>query len=71
MKRITFWPQAFLGLTFNYGVLMGACASVGYVDPCMLTLYGAGVCWTVVYDTIYALQDINDDVRVSTDPTIL
>lgn len=99
MKRITGWPQAFLGFTFNYGVLMAACASIvtpsslsimtllnnnaalttrGVFDvvagelsgavsvmdwPTVLCFYAAGISWTLVYDTIYALQDKLDDIR--------
>ena len=70
MKRITWWPQAWLGLTFNWGALLGfAGASVvaplamaGFVSPAALALYIGGLFWTLGYDTIYALQDIEDDV---------
>lgn len=60
MKRITWWPQAWLGLTFNWGALVGF---VAVSDPAlpMGLLYAAGVFWTLGYDTIYALQDIEDD----------
>lgn len=96
MKRITWWPQAWLGLTFNWGALMGfaaalagsvvasiyheattlelcgsegflgscrveAQASIGDLWPTALLLYAGGVFWTLGYDTIYALQDIEDD----------
>ena len=61
MKRITWWPQAWLGLTFNWGVLLGAAAVDGGLGLQPLTLYAAGVFWTLGYDTIYALQDIEDD----------
>uniref|UniRef100_A0A7N0RDF5 4-hydroxybenzoate polyprenyltransferase n=1 Tax=Kalanchoe fedtschenkoi TaxID=63787 RepID=A0A7N0RDF5_KALFE len=58
MKRFTFWPQAFLGLTFNWGALLGWSAIRGSLDPTVvLPLYFSGVCWTLVYDTIYAHQD--------------
>ena len=61
MKRITWWPQAWLGLTFNWGVLLGfAAASVTLAWPAVW-LYAAGVFWTLGYDTIYALQDLEDD----------
>ena len=60
MKRITWWPQAWLGLTFNWGVLVGWVA-VAEPAPAMALLYAAGVAWTLGYDTIYALQDIEDD----------
>jgi 4-hydroxybenzoate polyprenyltransferase len=63
MKRITWWPQAWLGLTFNWGALMGFAAAGGAADlwPAALLLYAAGVFWTLGYDTIYALQDLEDD----------
>ncbi len=61
MKRLTWWPQAFLGLTFNWGALMGWSAATGRVSWAALALYGAGLCWTLVYDTIYAHQDARDD----------
>ncbi|MEM6912612.1 MAG: 4-hydroxybenzoate octaprenyltransferase [Pseudomonadota bacterium] len=61
MKRVTWWPQLWLGLTFNWGVLVGAAAVSGTVPLPALFLYGAGVCWTLGYDTIYALQDLEDD----------
>lgn len=57
MKRITNWPQLVLGMTFNWGALLGWSASQGTVDlAACLPLYFAGVCWTIVYDTIYAHQ---------------
>jgi len=61
MKRITWWPQAWLGLTFNWGALMGYAAVAGGLAPPTLVLYAAGVCWTLGYDTIYAVQDLEDD----------
>ncbi len=88
MKRITWWPQAWLGLTFNWGALMGFAAAVplvaGTLSPAFLAyptgiggvaihvtgwapailLYLGGVFWTLGYDTIYALQDIEDDAMV-------
>ncbi len=60
MKRITWWPQAWLGLTFNWGALVGYVA-VTDPSPAMALLYAGGVAWTLGYDTIYALQDIEDD----------
>ena len=60
MKRVTWWPQAWLGLTFNWGALVGWLA-VADPAPAMLWLYAAGLFWTLGYDTIYALQDIEDD----------
>lgn len=64
MKRVTWWPQLFLGLTFNWGALMGWCAVHGSVGWPALSLYLAGVFWTLAYDTIYACQDIVDDEKV-------
>ncbi len=61
MKRITWWPQAWLGLTFNWGALLGYAAVTGRVSPAAALLYAAGVGWTLGYDTIYALQDLEDD----------
>lgn len=60
MKRITWWPQAWLGLTFNWGALVGW-AAVARPDATMLLLWAGGIAWTLGYDTIYALQDIEDD----------
>src|SRR6185312_5836584 len=61
MKRITWWPQAWLGLTFNWGALLGYAAATGGLAPPALLLYAGGVCWTLGYDTIYAVQDLEDD----------
>ncbi|KAG9458913.1 hypothetical protein H6P81_003421 [Aristolochia fimbriata] len=72
MKRLTFWPQAYLGLTFNWGALLGWSAIQGSLDPTVvLPLYFSGVCWTLVYDTIYAHQDKEDDLRVGVKSTAL
>ncbi|WZZ75964.1 hypothetical protein YC2023_087334 [Brassica napus] len=72
MKRFTFWPQAFLGLTINWGALLGWAAVKGSVEPAVvLPLYLSGICWTLVYDTIYAHQDKEDDVKVGVKSTAL
>ncbi|XP_062221416.1 4-hydroxybenzoate polyprenyltransferase, mitochondrial-like [Phragmites australis] len=72
MKRFTFWPQAYLGLTFNWGALLGWAAIKGSLDPAIiLPLYSAGICWTLVYDTIYAHQDKEDDLKVGVKSTAL
>ncbi|RDX78463.1 4-hydroxybenzoate polyprenyltransferase, mitochondrial, partial [Mucuna pruriens] len=72
MKRFTFWPQAFLGLTFNWGALLGWAAVKGSLDPSIvLPLYASGVFWTLVYDTIYAHQDKEDDLKVGVKSTAL
>lgn len=64
MKRITWWPQAFLGLTFNFGALMGWAAITGELPWQAWALYAAGFIWTLGYDTIYALQDRDDDMMI-------
>ncbi len=61
MKRVTWWPQAWLGLTFNWGALLGYAAQAGRVETPALLLYAAGLFWTLGYDTIYAIQDLEDD----------
>lgn len=61
MKRITWWPQLFLGITFNFGALMGWTAIAGEIDFAPLFLYAGGILWTLGYDTIYAHQDKEDD----------
>jgi len=64
MKRITWWPQAWLGLTFNWGALLGWAAVRGDIAAPALVLYAAGFFWTLGYDTIYAHQDKEDDALV-------
>ena len=64
MKRITYWPQFVLGLTFNWGALLGWAAVTGGLGPAPLMLYAAGIAWTLGYDTIYAHQDKEDDLLV-------
>lgn len=64
MKRITYWPQAFLGLTFNWGALMGWGAVKEGLAPPAFALYAAGFFWTLFYDTIYAHQDKTDDLLI-------
>jgi 4-hydroxybenzoate polyprenyltransferase len=61
MKRITWWPQAWLGLTFNWGALLGFAAAAGQLALPAYLLYAAGLFWTLGYDTIYAVQDLEDD----------
>jgi 4-hydroxybenzoate polyprenyltransferase len=64
MKRITYWPQLFLGLNFNWGALLGWAAVAGVLGWPPLLLYLGGVCWTLGYDTVYAHQDKEDDIRI-------
>ncbi|KAI8845898.1 parahydroxybenzoatepolyprenyltransferase putative [Chytriomyces cf. hyalinus JEL632] len=72
MKRFTYWPQAVLGLAFNWGALLGWAAIMGSINLAVtVPLYLAGWCWTMVYDTIYALQDKNDDVAAGIKSTAL
>jgi 4-hydroxybenzoate polyprenyltransferase len=72
MKRITYWPQAFLGLTFNLGALFGwVAASGGEIGLAAWLLYAAGICWTIGYDSIYAHQDIEDDLRIGVKSTAI
>ncbi len=61
-KRFTWWPQLFLGLTFNWGILVGYSASKNQISLAALILYAAGISWTLFYDTIYAFQDLKDDI---------
>ncbi len=63
-KRFTWWPQLFLGLAFNWGVVVAFAAHRGAPDWSALLLYMAGICWTLFYDTIYAHQDKEDDVLI-------
>ncbi len=64
MKRFTWWPQAWLGLTFNWGALLGYAAATGTVGWPAGLLYASGIFWTLGYDTIYAIQDMEDDALV-------
>ncbi|MSO98712.1 MAG: 4-hydroxybenzoate octaprenyltransferase [Rhodospirillaceae bacterium] len=64
MKRITYWPQAWLGLTFNWGALLGWAVAKGELEWPALLLYAGGIAWTLGYDTIYAHQDREDDALI-------
>ena len=61
MKRITYWPQLFLGITFNWGIVMGWTAINSSISPEILILYTSAIFWTLGYDTIYGAQDMSDD----------
>nr|XP_020657421.1 4-hydroxybenzoate polyprenyltransferase, mitochondrial isoform X1 [Pogona vitticeps] len=72
MKRITYWPQLFLGLAFNWGALLGWSAVQGSCNwSVCLPLYFSGVLWTLIYDTIYAHQDRRDDLAIGVKSTAL
>ena len=71
MKRITYWPQLFLGLTFNWGALLGWAAVKGSLGLSAAALYAAGIFWTLGYDTIYAHQDKEDDILIGVKSTVL
>jgi 4-hydroxybenzoate polyprenyltransferase len=64
MKRITWWPQAVLGIAFNWGAIVGWAAATGTLEAPALALYAAGFLWTLGYDTIYAHQDKEDDALI-------
>lgn len=70
-KRFTYWPQLFLGLAFNYGALLGWVAVTGNLSISAVLLYGAGIAWTLGYDTIYAHQDKEDDILIGVKSTAL
>jgi len=61
MKRVTYWPQLFLGLTFNWGIIMSWTSVTNSIGIEPIILYVAAIFWTLGYDTIYGLQDIHDD----------
>lgn len=72
MKRFTWWPQLFLGFTFNWGILMGWSAATGsLLSPIPFLIYVGGVFWTLAYDTIYAHQDKEDDAIAAIKSTAL
>ena len=61
MKRYTYWPQFFLGITFNYGLILGWVATKGQIELIAILFYLGAIFWTLGYDTIYGFQDIKDD----------
>tara|TARA_X000000368_G_C22887936_1_gene648277 strand:+ start:25 stop:891 length:867 start_codon:yes stop_codon:yes gene_type:complete len=61
MKRFTYWPQLFLGITFNYGLILGWTSVTGEISIIPILFYIGAIFWTLGYDTIYGYQDINDD----------
>jgi 4-hydroxybenzoate polyprenyltransferase len=71
MKRITYWPQIFLGLAFSWGALMGWPAAFGRLDWTPVILYAGSISWVIAYDTIYAHQDREDDMMIGIKSTAL
>jgi 4-hydroxybenzoate polyprenyltransferase len=71
VKRFSHWPQAVLGLAFNWGALMGYAAALGRLEWAAVVLYGGAIAWTVGYDTIYAHQDRDDDALLGLKSTAL
>lgn len=69
MKRITWWPQAWLGFTFNWGALIGGAVAFDGITGANLLLFFGLVAWTIAYDTIYALQDVEDDAMAGVKST--
>ena len=79
MKRYTYWPQLFLGITFNYGLILGWVSIKNSLDIAPIVFYTGAIFWTLGYDTIYGFQDIKDDeiigikstsIKFKKDPTI-
>ena len=70
-KRLTWWPQLALGIAFNWGALVGWAAITGSLSLPPLLLYAGGICWTIGYDTIYALIDQDDDRQIGVRSTAL
>ncbi|MBI1202156.1 MAG: 4-hydroxybenzoate octaprenyltransferase [Rhodopseudomonas sp.] len=71
MKRVTYWPQIFLGFAFSWGALMGWPAAFGRLDWPALILYAGSISWVIGYDTIYAHQDREDDLLIGIKSTAL
>ncbi|HWU18801.1 MAG TPA: 4-hydroxybenzoate octaprenyltransferase [Devosia sp.] len=69
MKRVTWWPQAFLGLAFSYGALVGWSSQTGGFSVAILLVYFGTILWVIAYDTIYAVQDIEDDALIGVKST--
>ena len=71
VKRVSFWPQAVLGLAFNWGALLGYAAVLGRLEWAAFILYAGAIAWTIGYDTIYAHQDREDDALLGLKSTAL
>ena len=61
MKRYTYWPQLFLGITFNYGLILGWTSIENSIDIVTIVFYAGAIFWTIGFDTIYGFQDLKDD----------
>jgi len=71
MKRFTYWPQLFLGITFNYGLVLGWTSIMGEINIIPFVFYLGAIFWTLGYDTIYGFQDIKDDEIIGIKSTSL
>ena len=71
MKRITYWPQLFLGITFNWGIIMAWSAMNNSLNVDIVILYVSAIFWTLGYDTIYGAQDMSDDEIIGVKSTSL
>ena len=69
MKRFTYWPQLFLGITFNYGLILGWTSIIGEISIVPVIFYLGAIFWTLAYDTIYGFQDIKDDAIIGVKST--
>ena len=69
MKRYTYWPQLFLGITFNYGLILGWVCITNQIELAPITLYIGAIFWTLGFDTIYGYQDIEDDELIGVKST--
>tara|TARA_A100000164_G_C21657227_1_gene653217 strand:- start:248 stop:733 length:486 start_codon:yes stop_codon:yes gene_type:complete len=71
MKRFTYWPQLFLGLTFNWGMIMCYTAILDQISTEIIILYVSAIFWTLGYDTIYGIQDVADDEIIGVKSTAI
>ena len=71
MKRITYWPQLFLGITFNWGIIMAWAAMNNDISQNIIILYTSAIFWTLGYDTIYGAQDMSDDEIIGVKSTAI
>lgn len=71
MKRITYYPQLFLGITFNFGIILASSAINNSISVEIALLYASAIFWTLIYDTIYSYQDIEDDLKIGVKSTAI